>query len=131
MTTTHKVLLALLAGLALAAAFALHAQHSQVPQTITLDAQGHSPEWEQSRHWREFYTLSVEMLRGTSNPDVAVFEQKAYGIFREFAREMGADPEGMIDHLKNIPREVVGIVKDDPKVLESYENFLVALRGPR
>ena len=131
MTTTHKVLLALLAGLALAAAFALHAQHSKAPQTITLDAQGHSPEWEQSRHWRDFYTLSVEMLRGNASPDVAVFEQRSYDIFREFARSIDADPAGMIDHLKNIPREIVGIVKDDPKVLESYENFLVALRGPR
>jgi hypothetical protein len=37
----------------------------------------------------------------------------------------------MIDHLKNIPREMVGIVKQDPQVLDSYENFLVALRGPR
>jgi hypothetical protein len=26
---------------------------------------------------------------------------------------------------------MVGIVKDDPKVLDSYDNFLVALRGPR
>ena len=131
MTTTHKVLLAVLAGLALATAFALHAQRSQAPQTITLDAQGHSPEWEQSRHWRDFYTLSVEMLRGNASPDVAAFEQKSYEIFREFAREMGASPEAMIEHLKNIPREVVFIAKDDPKVLDSYDNFMVALRGPR
>jgi hypothetical protein len=35
-----------------------------------------------------------------------------------------------VDHLKHIPREVVGIVKDDPKVLDNFETFLVALRGP-
>ena len=130
MSTTGKVLL-VLAGLALATAFALHAQHSHAPQTITLDAQGHSPEWEQSRHWRDFYTLSVEMLRGNASPDVAAFERKSYEIFREFARELGASPEGMIDHLKNIPREIVAIAKDDPKILDSYDDFLVALRGPR
>jgi hypothetical protein len=37
----------------------------------------------------------------------------------------------MVDHLKNIPREMVMIVKRDPTVLESYESFMVALRGPR
>jgi hypothetical protein len=33
--------------------------------------------------------------------------------------------------LKAIPREMVGIAAADPKVLDSYESFLVALRGPR
>jgi hypothetical protein len=130
MSTTRSVLLAFLAPLAFTPALAQHARQAE-PQTITLDAQGHSPEWEQSRHWRDFYTLSVEMLRGNSSPDVAAFEEKSYEIFREFARELGASPEAMIDHLKNIPREIVGIVKDDPKVLDSYDRFLVALRGPR
>ena len=131
MSTTRRFWLALLAPFAVTPALAQqHAQH-EAPQTITLDAQGHSPEWEESKHWREFYTLSNEMLRGNTSPDVAVFERKSYEIFREFARSIGASPEGMIDHLKNIPREVVAIVKEDPKVLDSYENFLVALRGPR
>jgi hypothetical protein len=127
----RTVLLALLAPLALMPALAQHAEHSQPAGTITLDAQGHSPEWEQAPQWREFYALSVEMLRGNASPDVAGYEQKSYAIFRAFAQSIGASPEGMIDHLKNIPREMVGIVKDDPKVLDSYENFLIALRGPR
>jgi hypothetical protein len=132
MMTTAKLTLALFAPLALAPAFAQRA-HDEAPptQTITLDAQGHSPEWEQSAHWQEFYSLSVERLRDTPAPDVGSYEQKSYEIFRAFARSMGASPDGMIEHLKNIPREIVGIVKDDPKVLDSYESFLVALRGPR
>ena len=44
---------------------------------------------------------------------------------------MGASPEGMVDHLKDIPQQMVGIVKDDPKVLDSYDNFIVALMGPQ
>ena len=129
---TRKALLALLAPLVVAPALGV-AQHGQPaePETITLDAQGHSPDWEQSPHWREFYELSVTMLRSNPAPDVASYEQKSYDIFRAFARSMGASPEGMIDHLKNIPREIVGIVKEDPKALDSYESFLVALRGPR
>jgi hypothetical protein len=126
----RRIWLLLLTPLVLTPALGQHSQHAE-PQTITLDAQGHSPEWEQSPHWRHFYELSVEMLRGNPMPDVAGYEQKSYEIFRAFARSMGASPEGMIDHLKNIPREIVGIVKEDPQALDDYESFLVALRGPR
>ena len=128
--TTRTAMLALLAPLALTPALAQHVEHTQPAETITLDAQGHSPEWENALQWRQFYTLSIEMLRGNANPDVAGYEQKSYAIFRAFAESIGASPDGMIDHLKNIPREIVAIVKDDPKVLDSYENFMVALRGP-
>jgi len=126
-------LVALGAPLVLGTASAQHGHDAPPPQTITLDAQGGDyPEWFQSPHWHEFYTLSVEMLRTTPNSvDVGDYEQKSYAIFRAFARSIGADPDGMIDHLKAIPREMVGIAKDDPSVLESYESFLVALRGPR
>ena len=103
------------------------------PQTITLDAQGGDyPEWFQNPHMVEFYALSVAMLRANAGPvDGAAYEQRAYVIFRGFAASIGADPDGMIAHLKGIPREMVGIVANDPDVLDSYENFLVALRGPR
>jgi hypothetical protein len=133
--TPKKTLLTLaaLASVSLGhCAYAQHTSEGTQGETITLDAQGHAPEWEQSPQWQEFYALSVAMLRATDKPvDVAGYEQKAYEIFRAFARSIGADPEGMIDHLKAIPREMVGIVRDDPKVLDSYESFLVALRGPR
>jgi hypothetical protein len=102
-------------------------------ETITLDAQGGDyPEWWENPHMVEFYALSVGMLRANAGRvDAAAYEQKSYDIFRAFARSLGADPDGMIDHLKAIPREMVGIVAADPKVLDSYESFLVALRGPR
>lgn len=114
-------------------AFAQHDTPAPEPQTITLDAQGGDyPEWFQNPHMVEFYALSVEMLRAKrGRVDAAGYEQKSYAIFRAFAESLDADPDGMIDHLKAIPRELVGIVADDPKVLDSYENFLVALRGPR
>jgi hypothetical protein len=37
---------------------------------------------------------------------------------------------GMLDHLKLIPRQVVGIVKENPAVLQSYDAFWAALAGP-
>jgi hypothetical protein len=114
------------------------AQHGLQPgaappqgETITLNAQGGDyPEWFQNPHMVEFYALSVELLRAARRVDADAYEQRSYAIFRAFAKSLGADPDGMIDHLKAIPREMVGIVKDDPKVLDSYDNFLVALRGP-
>jgi hypothetical protein len=99
-------------------------------ETITLNAQdGGYPEFLQSPQMHAFYALSVEMLRATP-VDVASYEQQSYEIFRALALSLGWNPEGLVDHLKNIPRELVGIVKDDPKVLDSYASFLVALRGP-
>ena len=134
MTRTNKRLLAALASLSLGhCAGAQHATGSAEGETITLDAQGGDyPEWFQNPHMVEFYALSVEMLRAQAGRvDAAAYEQKAYAIFRAFAESLHANPEGMIDHLKAIPREMVSIVAEDPKVLDSYENFLVALRGPR
>jgi hypothetical protein len=129
-----QTLLALmtLASLSHCAVTAQRAAEPSNGETITLDAQGGDyPEWFQNPHMVEFYALSVEMLRAARRVDVAGYEQRSYEIFRTFAESLGMDPNGMIDHLKAIPREMVGIVKDDPKVLDSYENFLVALRGPR
>jgi hypothetical protein len=40
------------------------------------------------------------------------------------------DPEKMVDHLKDIPRQLVQIVTVDPKVLVSCRNFDVALVSP-
>ena len=101
-------------------------------ETITLNAQADSSEWEQNEHFRKFYPLSVEMLGpGTDEVDVELYERRSYEIFRAFAESIGVDPDGMIEHLKNIPREMVIIVRRDPAVLHSYESFNVALRGPK
>jgi hypothetical protein len=68
---------------------------------------------------------------GADEVDVELYERRSFAIFRAFAESVGVDPDGMVDHLKNIPREMVMIAERDPTVLESYENFMVALRGPR
>lgn len=99
--------------------------------SITLHAQGGAyPELFENPNLHAFYELSVAMLREPA-VDVAAFEQRSYEIFRALAVSLGWHPEGTIEHLKNIPRELVGIVKDDPRVLDSFESFLVALHGPR
>jgi hypothetical protein len=120
------------AALGVPAALAQHGAEPAQAETVTLDAQGHYPEWEHGPHMVEFYALSVEALRADAGRvDVADYERRSYTIFRAFAESLGVNPDGMVDHLKAIPREMVTIVARDPKVLDSYESFLVALRGPR
>ena len=131
MTPKMSWLMLAVAPLVLRAAVAQHTA-AEKPQTVTLDARGQSPEWEQNPHMHEFYELSVETLgAGAERVDVADYERKSYAIFRAFARSVGADPDRIVEHVKDIPRQMVAIVKADPKTLDSYESFLVALRGPR
>jgi hypothetical protein len=111
------------------------AQHGpQAPQpSASLDLQGSKEQrsWRENRHMHAFYDLSVAALaKDPANADVAGFEQKAFGLFRAMATEAGGDPDAMQDHLKLIPRQVVQIAKEDPTVLDSYDNFIVALMGP-
>lgn len=82
---------------------------------------------------RAFYELSVATLRPGAPPlDIRSYEQKSYAIFHAFgeARAKGGGP-GMVDHLKLIPGQVVQIAKDDPRILDSFDNFADALVGPR
>jgi hypothetical protein len=101
------------------------------PHTITLDAQGQGDraEFAANPNVRAFYELSIKSLR-KHRINVEKYEQASYAIFRELGRSIGVSPEGMVDHLKGIPWEMVTIVERDPATLDSYENFLTALMGP-
>jgi hypothetical protein len=127
----------MVAGLLAMAAPEALAQHGQAPQLPpeqgqTLSLQGDQSAWINNPHMREFYTLTKATLGAGAAP--LAFEDyraKSFAIFRAFAVSMGGSPEMMVDHLKDIPGQMVGIVKDDPKVLESYDSFVVALMGPQ
>lgn len=97
-----------------------------------VDLQGDPRAFMDNRHIRAFYALSVETLgKGTKDVDIAAYEQKSYAIFRAFGAERGPSAEGMQDHLKLIPRQVVKIVQEDPHALDSFETFTDAMVGPR
>lgn len=97
-----------------------------------VDLQGDPRAFMDNRHVRAFYALSVETLgKGTKDVDIAAYEQKSYAIFRAFGAERGPSAEGMQDHLKLIPRQVVKIVQEDPHALDSFETFTDAMVGPR
>jgi len=99
---------------------------------VTVKMQGDQSAWINNDHMRGFYALSQETLGKDAPPlDFASYREKSYAIFRAFGTSVGGDPEMMVDHLKDIPGQMVDIVKDDPEVLDSYDNFVVALMGPQ
>ncbi len=124
--------LALLAGCHPHAAHPHAAHHhaaSEAPSTVSL--QGDPQSWKASPHIRDYYEATrAAFANGADAVDVPAYEARSREIFTVFADASGADREAMLDHLKDIPRQVVGIVRDDPTVLDSYDAFWVALSGP-
>ena len=101
-------------------------------QNSQTSLQGDQSAWINNAHMRGFYDLTRETLGKSAPPlDFASYRDRSYAIFRAFGTSMGMAPEGMVDHLKDIPGQLVDIVKEDPTVLESYDAFIVALMGPQ
>ena len=101
----------------------------QAAQPTTVDIQG-AGEWKRSPHLRAYYEETVKTFAKGMDIDVDAYEARSFAIFREFARANGMNEEGMLDHLKLIPRQIVGIVKENPAVLNDYDAFWAALAGP-
>ena len=101
---------------------------------VTVDIQGGYDEWRASPFVHQFYDLTkASFAGGADKVDFPAYQEKSYAIFRAFGGADGRGKEGeeaMLDHLKDIPRQMVGIVKEDPSVLESYDKFWIALSGP-
>jgi hypothetical protein len=101
---------------------------------VTVDIQGGYNEWQRSPFIQQYYELTkTSFANGADKVDFAAYQEKSYAIFRAFGASTGGGKqaeEGMLDHLKDIPRQMVGIVKEDPSVLESYDKFWIALSGP-
>ena len=121
----------------LALATAAQAQHGAAPAAPPaagqpVDLQGDPRGFVNNPHIHAFYDLSVATLRpGAPKVDVKAYEEKSFALFRAMGASMGMSPEGMQDHLKLIPRQVIQIAKEDPKVLDSFEAFTDALVGPK
>ncbi|MBS0361267.1 MAG: hypothetical protein JSR98_07795 [Proteobacteria bacterium] len=128
-----RLLPTLAAAAALAIAAPAFAQHPAPPSGNSANLQGNDEQaWINDPHMHAWFELTrTAFAGGPAKIDVDGYEQKSFAIFRDFAPKMHMTPEGMVDHLKLIPRQVVQIVKDDPHVLDSYDNFVAATFGPR
>jgi hypothetical protein len=130
MKTHLKPLAVCVIAAALALGSAALAQTSGAPAPHNLQGNDEAS-WIADPHMHAFYDLSVASLAHQARPDVAAYEQKSYAIFRAFGEARGVGADHMQDHLKLIPRQVVQIAKEDPHVLDSYDNFVAATFGPR
>jgi hypothetical protein len=135
---TRRLLPGLAAAVALGAALALAApalaQHPAPPQGgNSANLQGNDEQaWINDPHMHAWFEATrTAFANGPGKVDVDGYEQKSFAIFRDFAPVMHMTPAGMVDHLKLIPRQVVQIVKEDPHVLDNYDNFVAATFGPR
>lgn len=107
--------------------------HATQGETVTVDLQGGYEEWRKSPFIHQFYDLTkASFANGADKVDFAAYQEESYAIFRAFGGKDGgkAGEEAMLDHLKDIPRQMIGIMKDDPAVLESYDKFWIAMAGP-
>ena len=104
-------------------------ERAHTPEPTTVDIQG-ANEWKRSPNLRAYYEETVKTFAKGMDIDVDAYEARSFAIFREFARANGMNEEGMLDHLKLIPRQIVGIVKENPAVLNDYDAFWAALAGP-
>ena len=105
------------------------AGNEQAAQPTTVDIQG-AGEWKRSPQMRAYYDETVATFKNGPDIDVAAYEARSFAIFREFARANHLNEAAMLDHLKLIPRQVVGIVRENPAVLQDYDSFWAALAGP-
>jgi hypothetical protein len=101
----------------------------QAAEPTTVDIQG-ADDWKRAPQMHAFYDETVATFKNGTDIDVDAYEARSFAIFRELARAHGMSEELMLDHLKLIPRQMVGIVKEDPAVLRSYDAFWAALAGP-
>jgi hypothetical protein len=111
-----------------------HAASAQnAGKDVTIDVQGGRMDCSNTMV-TGFYDLSREAFAaGPDKVDLEAYKQKTFAMMRaDILKEGGSekDVEGWIDHVKDIPRQMIGIVKDDPKVLETCEKFSIALSGP-
>ena len=129
MTRTRLLSTAAIIALLAAAGCTHTPRHTADAQPTTVDIQG-AGEWKRSPHMHAYYEETVATFKDGTDIDVNAYEARSFAIFREFARANGMNEAAMLDHLKLIPRQVAGIVKENPAVLNSYDAFWAALAGP-
>lgn len=108
-----------------------HGTPEQAPAAANLQGND-ARSWIADPHMRRFYdTARAALAGGPAKIDLPAFEAASRKIFRAFAAARGADPDAMEDHLKLIPGQVVQIAREDPTILDSYDNFVAAIFGPQ
>lgn len=107
-------------------------QQASPPVTKSLQGNPGNAQWKSDPYLQALYHITVgAFAKGADKVDLPSYQETFYAIIRAKAVVSGTKPEGMIDHIKDIPRQMIGIVKENPGTLDSCDNFVVALVGPR
>ena len=78
----------------------------------------------------DVYALTVEIFaEGVENVELEHYQEQVFGLVRS-SEEFGDDPEAFVQHIKDIPGQLIEIIREDSEVLASCANFSVALVGP-
>jgi hypothetical protein len=104
----------------------------QTPAPKAYDFSDDASVWINDPAVHAFYQATIDAFaHGADKVDRAAYEARSREIFRAFAVAHGMSPEAIVEHVKAIPGEMIQIVTRDPKTLDSYDNFAVALFGPQ
>ena len=129
--------LALTLAVAILAAPAASALAQTTPQATppgwkTMDMRDDASSWIADPHVHELYQATVDAFaQGPDHVDRAAYDKRFKQIVDDFAVSRHVPPAAMEEHLKRIPGETILIVTHDPKTLDSYDNFVLALFGPQ
>jgi len=78
----------------------------------------------------DLYELTVAVFSiGADKVKAVDYEQQVFALIRS-TEEFEGYAEAFVEHAKDIPRQLVEIIREDPAVLDSCSNFSVALVGP-
>jgi len=81
--------------------------------------------------WVGFYNVTLSAFaHGAAQVEVSEFEKVVFAWIRSSEEIFGDGAEGWVEHIKDIPGQLVTIIREDPAVLDSCANFMVALVGP-
>ena len=77
------------------------------------------------------YDLTVTVFAiGAENVELANYQQQMVNYIRTSDTFSEGDREAFVEHVADIPRQLVEIIREDATVLDSCSNFSVALVGP-
>jgi hypothetical protein len=131
MKLRHSISLA--AGIATATALSVIAGAWAAPQQhapVTKSLQEHPLSAEDPRLRALYDALSEARAGGADNVDASL-EKKLREMARSHPVGHGLDARAWEDHVVDMGGQMLALGKKDPKVFQSYESFVVALRGPQ
>lgn len=81
--------------------------------------------------FQEYYQLTVKAFAaGPASVDEEKFRQDTFDLMKTSDFFGDLTPEQIVDHIKDIPGQLIQIIREDASVLENCENLSIALIGP-